>query len=101
MGGGRWGGCKLICTFVIAKLHNSILLIIIRPSTRKTAFCICKNKGVDQLRGNHAADQRLWFHSIDSKISLVPKFQTSSCLQRLYIPHCVGPGWNPGKQVFS
>ena len=23
----------------------------------KTAFCICENKGADQLRGNPAADQ--------------------------------------------
>ena len=23
----------------------------------KTAFCICENKGADQLRGNLAADQ--------------------------------------------
>ena len=28
---------------------------------RKSAFCICENKGADQLRGNRAADQRLCF----------------------------------------
>ena len=28
---------------------------------RKLAFCICKIKGVDQLRGKRAADQRLCF----------------------------------------
>ena len=27
---------------------------------RKPAFCICKNKGTDQLHGNRAADQRLF-----------------------------------------
>ena len=36
----------------------------------KPAFCICKNKGADQLRGiNHAADQGLWFHYIDKYTS--------------------------------
>ena len=28
---------------------------------RKPAFCICKNKGTDQLHGNHAADQAFVF----------------------------------------
>ena len=37
---------------------------------RKHAFCICENKDVDQLCGNRAADQRLCFHYIDSKIPL-------------------------------
>ena len=32
---------------------------------RKPAFCICKNKGADQLHGNRAADQRLCFRCID------------------------------------
>ena len=32
----------------------------------KTAFCICENKGTDQLRGNHEADQRLCFRFTDS-----------------------------------
>ena len=34
---------------------------------RKPAFCICKNKGADQLRGNRAADQHLCFHYIDKE----------------------------------
>ena len=28
---------------------------------RKPTLCICKNKDMDQLRGNHEADQRLCF----------------------------------------
>ena len=28
---------------------------------RKPAFCICENKGADQLHGNHAADQAFVF----------------------------------------
>ena len=29
--------------------------------TRKPAVCMCENKGADQLRGYHAADQGLCF----------------------------------------
>ena len=38
---------------------------------RKPAFCICENKGADQLRGNREADQRLCFRYIDSTIPLL------------------------------
>ena len=44
----------------------------------KTCFCIGKNKDADQLHGNHAADQRLWFRYIDSKITLLPESEISS-----------------------
>ena len=37
---------------------------------RIPAFCICKNKGADQLHSNHAADQRFCFRYIDSTIPL-------------------------------
>ena len=38
---------------------------------RKPAFCICKSKDADYLRGNCATDQRLCFHGdIDSTIPL-------------------------------
>ena len=40
---------------------------------RKPAFCICENKGADQLCGNRTADQRLGFRFIDSTIPLLPK----------------------------
>ena len=45
-----------------------------------TCFCICKNKGADQLHGSHASDQRLCFRYMDSTIPLNPKFQASSHL---------------------
>ena len=44
---------------------------------RKPAFCICKNKDEDQLRGNREADQRLCFRYIDSTIPLLPKAEIS------------------------
>ena len=40
---------------------------------RKPAFCICKNKDADQLRGNREAHQRLCFRHIDSMIPLLSK----------------------------
>ena len=49
-----------------------------RRVVRKLDFCICKNKGTDQLRGNREADQRLCFRYMDSTISLLPKDEISS-----------------------
>ena len=37
---------------------------------RKPAFCICENKGADQLRSYREADQRLCFRYMDSTIPL-------------------------------
>ena len=45
---------------------------------RKQAFCICKNKDADQLRGNREADQRLCFRYTDSAIPLLSKSEISS-----------------------
>ena len=45
---------------------------------RKPAFCICENKGADQLRSNCAADQRLCFRYMDSTIILLSKSEISS-----------------------
>ena len=35
---------------------------------RKPAFCLCENKGADQLHGNHTFDQCLCFRYIGSAI---------------------------------
>ena len=45
---------------------------------RNPDFCICENKGADQLRGNREADQRLCFRYIDSTIPLLSKSEISS-----------------------
>ena len=45
---------------------------------RKPDFCICENKGADQLRGNREADQRLCFRHLDSTIPLLSKSENSS-----------------------
>ena len=47
---------------------------------RNPTFCICKNKDVDQLRGNREADQRLCFRYIDRMIPLLSKSKISSLL---------------------
>ena len=44
----------------------------------KLAFCICLNKGADQLHGNPAADEHLCFCCIDSTIPLLPEVEVSS-----------------------
>ena len=47
---------------------------------RKPAFCICENKGTDQLHDNHASDQLLYFRYIDSTILILSKSKMSSFL---------------------
>ena len=44
----------------------------------KPTFCICENKGADQLRGNREADQHLCSRYIDSTIPLLSKSEISS-----------------------
>ena len=39
---------------------------------RKPDFCICENKGAEQLRSYCAADQLLCFHYVDSTTPLLP-----------------------------
>ena len=41
-------------------------------------FCLCENKGADQLRSNCEADQRLCFCYTDSTIPLLSKSKISS-----------------------
>ena len=45
---------------------------------RKTAFCICENKGGDQLCGIRAADQRLCFHHVDGTMPPRPNYDILS-----------------------
>ena len=66
---------------------------------RKPDFCLCENKGADQLRSNSAfvfttrIVQFLFF--------LNPKFKASSLLLGLYRSFCVRPCWKPQRPVFS
>ena len=69
---------------------------------RKPEFCLCENKGADQLCSNCTADQHLCFGYTDS-ISLFllnPKYQVFSHLLQLYRSVCVGPGLTPQRLFF-
>ena len=45
---------------------------------RKPVFCICENKGADQLHDIRAADQHLCFRYIDSTIPFLSNCEISS-----------------------
>ena len=45
---------------------------------RKPDFCLCENKGADQLRSYCEADQCLCFRSMDSTIPLLSKSKSLS-----------------------
>ena len=47
----------------------SVKMVLNEACHVKSAFCICENKGVDQLCGIRAADQHLYFRCIDSRSS--------------------------------
>ena len=50
------------------------------PHWRKPDFCLCENKGADQLRSNCKADQHLCFRYMDSTIPLLFISKISSIL---------------------
>ena len=57
----------------------------------KSTFCICENKGADQLLSNCKADQQLGFCYTDSTIPLISKSKPFS----LYPSVLVQPGLCP------
>ena len=69
---------------------------------RKPDFCLCENKGADQLRSNCEADQRLCFRYSDSTIPplLNPKSQASNLFLGLHRPVYVRRGRKPRRPVF-
>ena len=48
---------------------------------RKTAFCICENKGTDQLRCNRTADQRLCFRYLRTSRDTLPTPLTRQAIE--------------------
>ena len=62
----------VVINFLVLVQYNLIRVM------RKPAFCICENKGADQLRGFREADQHLCFRYTDSTIPLLPKPEISS-----------------------
>ena len=58
----------------------------------ETCFCLCKNKGADQMLSYHAADQHRCFRYIEQSLDFINlKFQASSYLW-LHNLVCIGPG---------
>ena len=77
-------------------------LISSDKSLGNPAFYICENKGADQLRGSHAADQRLCFRYIDSTIPQLLKSEISSLWPSSVVvkPGLCGTWLKTRRQVF-
>ena len=97
--------CFLILTYL---LHQRVYF----PSETKIyclnieTFCICKNKGTDQLRSNCEADKLIntfvfATRRVQFLFFLNPKFQASSPLVWLHRPVCVRSGRKHRRSVFS
>ena len=56
---------------------------------KTSTFCICENKGADQLRSNCAADQHLSFHYRDCTINILSKSDLSSIWPLSVVVHLV------------
>ena len=86
------------CIGMLMYLHHNSKLnsLMLKP-----AFCICENKGADQLCGNLTADQRLIFATqmVQSLYFLNLKFQATSHLYLYTAPVCVGPGQKCQRQA--
>ena len=83
---------RLLTTKIAQSIQfNKLLKFAVHVLTdmRKAAFCTWKNKGTDQLRGNHTADQHLCFRYIDSSI---PPFPNSAISNRQPSLVAVQPG---------
>ena len=57
----------------IALIADSVSGQLVESRHEKTLFCICENKGTDQLRGSCTAVLGLCSHYIYSTIFLLPK----------------------------
>ena len=67
-----------ICSFLRPLCQKTENQYGMSRDVRKPDFCICENKGADQLRGYREADQRLCFRHLDSTIPLLSKSEISS-----------------------
>ena len=68
---------------------------------RKRDFCLCENKGADQLTAKLISAFVFRYRIAQLLFFLNPKFQVSSHLLCLHRPVCVGPGGKPRRPVFS
>ena len=66
--------CFVLRFIIMLQLNQQYMSRIVR----KPDFCLCENKGADQLRGNREADQRLCFRYTDSTFPLLLISEISS-----------------------
>ena len=74
----------LINERILSKNLNICALVDIHYMSlimRKPYFCLCENKGADQLCSNCTTDQHLCFHHLDCTILLLSKSNISSLYQ--------------------
>ena len=71
---------QLICAFVSEHVKSRFSYDAAHMSLvmRKPVFCICENKGADQLRSYREAYLRLCFRFTDNTIPLLSKSEVSS-----------------------
>ena len=72
--------CQMVHTshFLTGYMQGKLILHYMSRAMRKPDFCLCENKGADQLRSNCEADQRLCFRYTDSTIPLLLKYDISN-----------------------
>ena len=58
-------------------MMGKLVLLLNEPRHEKTGFCLCENKGADQLRSNCEAYQRLCFHYTGNLIPSLLTLKTS------------------------
>ena len=64
---------QLMVTEGTFSLPITVIITNMSCVMRRPAFCICENKGADQLRRHRTAYQGLCFRYIGSTIPLLPK----------------------------
>ena len=69
---------KINLTKLQRLVYHKLFIKYLSHCIRKPTKCLGENKGIDQLRGKHEADQRLCFRYMDSAISLLLKYKISS-----------------------
>ena len=90
---------KCLCRGGYMHVYDHYLSLVMR----KPAFCICETKTQISFAVTAKLISAFVFatRTVQSLYFLNAKFQTSSHLQWLYSPVCVGPGRKPRGPIFS
>ena len=91
---------QYLITDTKTNIYTRVWSRLAEPQMSKPDFCICENKGADQLRGSREADQRFCFRYTDSTIPLercsvntssIRPYECFSFLINLGVPPFHGP----------